>query len=198
MEVSATELIVKCMSWYVATCEAATNAWTTLVALWTACTGVFSDQKYVLFDGIPSCAYPLSHVSTWATGSAIPMWMYNASLREFWKWEDVGCPNAKARTLPFLSMEIVHGSRVHYDLTEYISSLRLKGTEPRGPSPTIPELLAAWSTTSQIILHPTRFTVRIITEMGDTETYTVNGERVEEAGAEAESDSSAEASTKDE
>jgi uncharacterized protein (DUF2344 family) len=130
--------------------------------------------------------------------------LVNHTQKEFWPWEDASVPASeqKAYTLPFLSMEIVGGgSRVHYDLTEYVSELRVRrAMEGAITTPTIVEIVAAWAAASQIVLHPTRFTIRVITELGDTESYTLRGERIAdnyESLPESESESESE-SKKDE
>lgn len=184
MEAEAFAWVVKFATLYYAAREAVVNGWEILVELWKACVGVFSDTQFVIFEGVPTCAYNANAVTTWATGSATPAWLVNHTKKEIYAWDTIhtGGMETKAHNLPLLSMEVLSGDRVHYDLTDYISSLRVRrlvgSTYTRVPS--VPELLAAWSAASQIVLHPTRFTVRVITDMGEVEEYTVQGERLTE------------------
>lgn len=182
MDSESFEWVVKLITFYYAMRDTAYSAWDTTLALWNACAGVWSDKQYVIFEGIPTFAYPLGNVSVWATGSATPAWMVNHTRKELckWQWEGLREVDTKTYPLPLLSMEVLSGSRVHYDLTDYISEIRVRRpVNSRDTSlPTIPELIAAWSAASQIVLHPSRFTVRVITDMGDTESYTLRGERI--------------------
>jgi hypothetical protein len=182
MDAESFEWVLKLVTLYYAVRDASYRAWDTTLALWNACAGVWSDKQYVIFEGVPTCAYSLRNVSVWATGSATPTWIVNHTRKELCKWDWVGLAetDTKSHSLPLLSMEVLNGSRVHYDLTDYISELRVRRpVESRDTSvPTIPELIAAWSAASQIVLHPSRFTIRVITDMGDTECYTLRGERI--------------------
>ena len=178
MDFVPTEWIVKLATISIAAYEWSCQAWETLLELWYASVGVFSEKKYVIFEGSPH-AYSLGAVHTWATGSAEPKWLYNQTRKEFVAWDRT--ENNRTYALPYLSMEIMQGERIQYDLTDYIGAIRVRSMAEERVYPTIAELLTAWTTGSYVALHPTRYTVRAITEEGDTHEYTLTGTRVMEA-----------------
>jgi hypothetical protein len=175
MDFIPTEWIVKLATISIAAYEWSCQAWDTLLELWCGVVGAFSEKKYVIFEGSPH-AYKLDAVHTWASGSAEPKWLYNQTRKEFVAWDRL--ENNKAYSLPYLSMEIMQGERIQYDLTDYIGELRVRSMAEERVYPTRMELLAAWTTGSYVVLHPTRYTVRVITEEGDTHEYTLDGERI--------------------
>jgi hypothetical protein len=178
MDFVPTEWIVKIATISIAAYEWSCQAWETLMELWSAFAGVFSEKKYVIFEGNPH-AYHLGAVHTWASGSAVPHWLYNQTRKEFVSWDRL--ENNKTYALPYLSMEIMQGERVQYDLTDYIGELRVRSMSEERVYPTLAEVLAAWTTGSSVVLHPTRYSVRVITDEGDTHEYTLAGERILDA-----------------
>lgn len=152
--------------------EWATAAWDTFVALWVACAGVFQEKTYVVFEH-DAHPYDAAAVQPWASGSAVPRWRYNATRKEFLAWGDV--PETRGYTLPWLSLEVLGGDRVQYDLTDFIEGLRVRCVAEERQYPTLPEVLGVWTTSSGIVLHPTRFTARLITDEGDTKEFTLDG-----------------------
>ena len=182
MEFVPTEWIVKFATLSIATYEWSCLAWQKLIEIYSAVAGVFSEKKYIMFEDAPY-AYHANQVHTWASASATAKWSYNRTLKEFVSWGDAN--HTKSYSLPYLSMEIMQGERVQYDLTDYIGGLRVRSSAEERVYPTLAELLAAWTTGSYVVLHPTRYTVRVITEEGDTHEYTLDGEKVVEAAAAA-------------
>jgi hypothetical protein len=174
MQYIPVELTVKLATICVAAYEWWVRAMTKLYDIFVACCGVFQDREYILFEEQSHC-YNVLHVSPWATGSATPKWHYNAEKKLFTEWGDE--ISNKKHTLPYLSLEIVHGTRVQYDLTEFIEGVRVRTQTDTKVYPSLPELLAVWTTSSGIVLHPTRFIARVITEEGDTEEFTLDGKR---------------------
>jgi hypothetical protein len=140
-------------------------------ALWNACKGVFQDKEYVFFEGSPH-AYDAALVQTWASGSAVPRWTYNTTQKVFVAWNHVA--EKKTYSVPYLSIELLHGDRVGYDLTDYIEKVKVRCGAGERLYPTLPEILAAWSTGSGIVLHPTRHFVRVVTDEGETKLFRLN------------------------
>lgn len=174
MQFIPVELTVKLATICLAAQEWSVHALTKLYEMFVACCGVFQDKEYILFEDITQC-YNALYVTPWATGSATPKWHYNASKKLFTEWGDM--IREKRSALPYLSLELVQGSRVHYDLTEFIEGIRVRNQSDAIIYPTIPEILAAWTASSGIVLHPTRFIARVITEEGDTAEFTLGGAR---------------------
>jgi len=127
----------------------------------------FSLKTYVFFEYVTS-PYNLSHVNISASSSAVPQWYYLPDENTFVGWElganvdSIMNRVGKAVPLPVLSMEIVDGARVVYDLTDFTQSIKVY---PRvdGVFPSVAHILGAWSLSSRIVLDRNRdFTASIL------------------------------------
>ena len=123
-------------------------------------------QVFVFFKGVAG-AFDARHVSLIASASAIPEFYYEPANHLFYPYipterqEDVR--QGKQICLPMLSLEILDNSgKVHYDLTDFLEKIRF--VEREGcTSPAVAHLVAAWQTSSHIIVDPTRFKARFLT-----------------------------------
>lgn len=153
-----------------------------LIDMFRACCAVFEDKTYIIFEH-DAHPYEAATVQHWASGSAVPRWLYNATRKDFLAWGDSS--ETKSYALPWLSLEIIGGQQVHYDLTDFIEGIRVRCAGEQRQYPTLPEVLGAWTKSSGIVLHPTRFTARLITEEGDTQGFTLDGTLLDGSGAAA-------------
>jgi len=138
---------------------------------------------YVFFEGysIP-IAYQMTQ--TYPTGSAKALMLYNSELYTF-----MPCDNDRSiqsimqetkAKLPYLSLEIVNmDDRVHYDLTEFIESIRFIDVEGFS-TPSLFSVVMAWSLSSRILPDLKAFTLRSIDISGETNEYSFDDAAVME------------------
>ena len=126
-----------------------------------------SEKVYVLFESISS-PYRLSAVNISASSSAMPDWYYFPDTYSFVEWMPGSTPkngpmvNGDTYNLPILSMDILEGEDVVYDLTDFVSSVKVH-TYSMDALPSIAHLLGAWSLHSHLVLDRERdFKIRII------------------------------------
>ena len=130
---------------------------------------VIGPQLYYCFYGYP-IPLPILYFEASASSSAQYEWIYDAVSKYFFVPEE-GVAAAKGKrgvTLPILSLEIVEGDDVLYDLTDFVEGVRVfHGAEAAVPS--VAHLLGAWSLSSGIVLDMERdFKVRVMTTDADT------------------------------
>jgi hypothetical protein len=125
----------------------------------------FAPKVYYLFECLPA-PYLTNSVNISASSSAVPDWYYLADTNTFVEWEHAESLSNLMRVnslqLPVLSMEIVEGDAVVYDLTEFIENVKIH-TLGDEFFPSVAHILGAWSISSGIVLDTTRgFLVRMI------------------------------------
>jgi len=134
----------------------------------------FTPKTYILFSGRPT-AYLENTISVDASTSAKPQWLYTPENGRFVEYAD-GCStqflekiSPSVHTLPVLSMEIVEDSNVVYDLTDFAETIRVYNATSDRSSPSVAHIMSAWSTSSGIVLSPTRpFKVRLVDTAANT------------------------------
>lgn len=129
----------------------------------------FSDQLYVFFGEKPF-AYRSNRVVTGVDSSAHPSWLYNATEGCFHEWcgslFSTKIKGERKRSFPLLSLEIMEGQSVAYDLTDFIEKLcvytEVDAVATEELYPTIEQVIAAWSTGSHIIVDESRHHIRMM------------------------------------
>jgi hypothetical protein len=136
--------------------------------------GVFRPKYYVIFKG-SSVAYDVNAVSPFATGSRPAAWIYSPIDGAFFSWHQnlfgsLHNPLNKTHSIPVLSLEIVEKEtgKVQYDLTEFIEKLQIRRSDGEVTNPSVAELVAAWTTRSQVVVDPARFVARFLDTMAET------------------------------
>ncbi len=147
--------------------------------LWQTLVDAYTIKTHIFFQGIAS-PYSSSTVHTRTRGSATPLWHYRADTKTFVEWSNQfqGMADAEAAlqqtSLPILSMTIVDGEEVIHDLTEFIGPIRVFHSTPK-VSPSIAHIIAAWSMSSGIVLHPSNnYLANTITNFADTVAIAIN------------------------
>ena len=138
----------------------------------------FGPQVYLMFEqnGAP---YLQSNTNVGVSSSALPFWYYDLQGKCFVEWE-LGTSirqmfnKCGGMSLPILSMEIVSGDDVVYDLTDFIGNIKVH-TQELGTYPSVAHILAAWYLESGIVLDTTRpFMVRMLDINADTSMSLLN------------------------
>jgi hypothetical protein len=119
------------------------------------CRGISDALKpptYVFFENIPT-PYRLSSVKTYPTASAVGQWYYLPENKYFVQCDlgfygNIDPDNLKS--LPLLSMEIVHNNLTLHDLTDFIGDIKVYSNDNTFPS--ISHILGAWSLNSGIVV----------------------------------------------
>ena len=126
----------------------------------------FHPENYLFFDTTDT-VYPEHLVNLSANVSATPKWVYSKDAAVFRLWGD---ERLVPVSLQYLSLEIVLDGEVLYDLTDYVEKLKVYTTgHPDAASPSLMDILTAWSLHSGVVLDNKReFIYRIITDSGDT------------------------------
>ncbi len=159
------EIALFMLRMYTALCSWTESTWTMAQTLYSAVKEAFSDQLY-LFFGDKAHAYPSNRVVLSATSSARPYWLYNATEGSFHEWcgslLTTQIKGDRKRSLPYLSLELVEGDRVAYDLTDFIEKLCVytEGDTQEELYPTIEQVISAWSTGSHIVVDESRHYIR--------------------------------------
>jgi len=122
----------------------------------------FSPNTYLFFRDIDS-PFHMSSVRLNQPGSAYPIWVYSPDTLTFTEWPLTG--EGSVNNLPMLSMEITDED-VIYDLTDFVNEVKLV-TITGNNSPSISQILNAWTLSSNIVLD-TKLRVNIITIEGET------------------------------
>lgn len=140
---------------------------------------IYTPESYIFFDGM---AHPFleKRVNVTSLKSAVPQWRYIADQYQFFEWGSDGPTNIEnsvtSYSLPILSMEILDGNEVVYDLTEYINNIRVYKSTDGGYSPCIEHILGAWTLYSERVLNPNRnFYVRYIDNDAETILLSIYG-----------------------
>ena len=133
---------------------------------------LFNPNIYVFLDNYIQ-PFPARSLCLNSVHSATVVIAYNADTLVFFPhmssqhYSEISEEN-RSKKLPILSLEIVNlKSEVIFDLTDFIVKVRYIETTDSG-CPTISEIISAWSIGSMIVLDRDRFSVRYITEDGDT------------------------------
>jgi hypothetical protein len=151
--------------------------WTDLTSRFTcklfqAASTAFYPETFVMFGDSPTVYNP-SKLSIGASGSPPISWGYTLDTFTFSEWcgsyynTFVG-PIAHSHPLPALSIEIVENDRVIYDLTDWAEKVRVLTESEGRRTPSVAQILAAWTLSSGIVLDAPRFTVRLMNEQADT------------------------------
>jgi hypothetical protein len=135
----------------------------------TVYTALTCPEYYIFFK---NSAYPylLRNTHAWATGSAVPEFIYWADSKVFMPWvsNDVYyvAPLENGNTLPMLSLELVNTSdeTVAYDLTDFIERVRYMGES----IPTLNQVIAVWTLASNVVPNLNEMKIRYVNEDGET------------------------------
>ena len=144
---------------------------TTVQIIVAAVKEAFGDQLYIFIEG-RAFAYKANKVITSSASSARPSWLYNATEGCFHEWcgslFSTSLKGDYKRTLPFLSLELVEGDRVVYDLTDFIEKLVVYTEEASDLYPSLEQVIAAWSTSSHILVDEGRHRIRMMDTSAQT------------------------------
>ena len=129
---------------------------------------------YIFFKDLD---YPVLEFMTnvESSKSALPVWKYIADQYQFFEWYPGGTTNVQncvsSHALPYLSMEILDGDEVIYDLTDFIEYVRVYNSTEEKRSPFLQQIITAWMLHAQTVLNPSRgFKLRYIDMNGDVKT----------------------------
>jgi hypothetical protein len=145
-----------------------------------------SRPEYYIFFKNSAYPYRLSNTHPWATGSAVPEFIYWANSKIFMPWvsNDVYyvAPLENGNKLPMLSLELVNTSdeTVAYDLTDFIEGLRYMGDT----IPTLNQVIAVWTLGSNVVPNLAEMKIRYVNEDGETIVILTDVYPVEDAVAE--------------
>lgn len=159
---------------------------------------IFLPTFYVFFKGI-RVPYLAHQLHLWASGSAKPEFIYDADTQTFFPacgltYHEIKT-EGRQQCVPYLSMEVIDETdTVQYDLTDFLEKCRFYTFEGDALTPTVYQLLSAWSIGSYIVPDPSRFRLRTIDLMG--ETHTVRLVPSEEESGLATSDTESDATIK--
>ena len=150
-------------------------------------TAIYENNTYIFFKDI---GYPVPENLTniESSKSALPQWKYVADQYQFFEWYPGGNTTvlncASSNSLPMLSMEILDGDEVIYDLSDFIASVRVYNSTAAAPTPSIGHVVAAWMLDAGTILNPSRnFILRYVNmsaEIVDLPLYGISVEPVVE------------------
>jgi hypothetical protein len=129
-------------------------------------------EYFVFFDQI-DMPYPEKLVNVTANLSAEPVWRYSKDTHTFFEW-GYGCPILPL-SLPYLSMEILVNGTVHYDLSEFVSKVKVCCPDFSAASyPCFSSIIGAWMLDSGVVLDPKKtVVVRIIDDTAETHEITM-------------------------
>ena len=134
--------------------------------VYSAVYSVMNATTYIFFDGIVH-AFPAVAVKVVANGAATPRWIYTPETQTFNEWPAEGSVY-DWHSLPILSMEILYGETVMYDLTEFAEGVRVNVITGNKYYPSIAHIVNAWTISSKVVLDP-GLKVRYINMEADTE-----------------------------
>jgi len=140
--------------------------------VYKAVEGINTPETYLFLHGIDTPSLE-KNVNIYSTSIAKPLWRYIPETRQFLQWQPNGTTTvqnaAGSHPLPVLSIEILDGDRVLYDLSDFIELVRVYNSGEEPDSPTLAHIYNAWTLSSHLVLDPTRdFKVRFLTEMAET------------------------------
>lgn len=129
-------------------------------------------ETYLFLHGLETPCLE-KNVNVYSTSIAKPLWRYIPENHQFLQWQPNGTTTvqnaAGSHPLPVLSIEILDGDRVLYDLSDFIELVRVYNSGEEVDSPTLAHIYNAWTLSSHLVLDPTRdFKVRFLTEMAET------------------------------
>lgn len=165
------ELALFMLRMYTALSSWMESTWIILQKMYSAVKGVFDDELYLFFADT-AFAYPSRKVVTWTASSARPSWLYNATEGCFHEWcgslISTRVKGEYKSTLPYLSLEIMEGEHVAYDLTDFIERLTVYREDEEEMYPTVEQVVAAWSTGSNILVDEKRHHLRMMDTSAET------------------------------
>jgi hypothetical protein len=140
--------------------------------IYRAVESISASETYLFLHGIDTPCLE-KNVNVYSTSIAKPLWRYIPETRQFLQWQPNGTTTvqnaAGSHPLPVLSIEILDGDRVLYDLSDFIELVRVYNSGEEVDSPTLAHIYNAWTLSSHLVLDPTRdFKVRFLTEMAET------------------------------
>jgi len=142
-------------------------------------TVIYENKTYIFFKDIE---YPVLEnlTNVESSKSALPLWKYVADQYQFFEWYPGGTTNVDncvtSHPLPMLSMEILDGDEVIYDLSSFIEKVRVYNSSQEELSPSVECIVAAWMLDAETVLNPLRyFNIRYIDENADTVTVPLYG-----------------------
>jgi hypothetical protein len=140
---------------------------------------IYENKTYIFFKDIE---YPVLEnlTNVESSKSALPLWKYVADQYQFFEWYPGGTTNVDncvtSHPLPMLSMEILDGDEVIYDLSSFIEKVRVYNSSQEELSPSVECIVAAWMLDAETVLNPLRyFNIRYIDENADTVTVPLYG-----------------------
>lgn len=134
-------------------------------------------EYFVFFDQI-DMPYPEHLVNVSANLSAQPAWRYSKDMHTFFEWGlDATSVVGSPESLPYLSMEIVANGKVQYDLSEFVSKVKICCEDSSAVSyPCFSSIIGAWMLDSGVVLDPKKtVVVRIIDDAADMHEITMCG-----------------------
>jgi hypothetical protein len=124
----------------------------------------FKARTYYFMVGYTT-PLPANNVDVFAPSSAEVDFIYDADKKEF------SMQHAPARYLPILSFEIVRDGKVIYDLTDFISDIKIVSSA----FPSVSQVLNAWAIDSHVVLSKKyELVARLISANGNTFEVSVN------------------------
>lgn len=133
---------------------------------------LYENNVYIFFKDLD---YPVleSMTNVESSKSALPQWKYIIDQYQFFEWYPGGTTTVQnclsSHSLPYLSMEILDGEEVIYDLTDFIEYARVYNSTDEETSPSIQQIVTAWMLDARTVLNPRRgFKLRYIDTNGDT------------------------------
>ena len=155
-------MFVQLLSYYNWLSSLCTTTTRTVQRFYDSVVKVFSPNIYTFFRDV-EFPYPSSSISFQTHGSAYPAWLYSSDTFTFTEWPE-GDTTSK---LPVLSMEVVDGEEVLYDLTEFVNEINVVREEDSTSFPSVGQILNAWTLSSKIVLDP-KLRVTMITATAET------------------------------
>jgi len=135
-------------------------------------TAIYENKTYIFFNDI---AHPVleNMTNVDSSKSALPQWKYIADQYQFFEWYPGGKTTVQnclsSDSLPMLSMEILDGDDVIYDLTDFIQKVRVYKSTEAAPAPSVQHVVAAWMLDAGTVLNPSRnYVVRYINMHAET------------------------------
>jgi hypothetical protein len=123
-----------------------------------------TDEEYAFHQG-SNTAFSLYKLKTDSAASASVEWIYNPERKHF-KHVDSSLTDEYVY-FPYLSAQIYHGNLRLYDISEFVSQLKWRGSSQR-PSPK--HILSAWSLQTGVVLDANlSLSLHTITEEGEEE-----------------------------
>jgi hypothetical protein len=166
------------IAWLLPLFLSVSNVVETVESFWNKLTDILielSQPKFYGFFKGSTYPYLLRMAHLYATGSAKLEHVFSFDDRCFFPYIEndefaIERPNERPTSFPLLSLELFDPTenKVHYDLTDFVESVKVihvKGS----PSPSIAHILAAWQLISRVIVDTTRFKARYINNDGDSQ-----------------------------